>query len=78
MGYGLVGRVSIPVRGKIFDFTASRPAFGPPILLSSEGNGAISSAVKRPEREAGHSPPTGAESKNIGALRLLASCVFTV
>jgi hypothetical protein len=61
MGYGLGGRGSIPGKGKIFlFFIASRPALGrtqAPILRVP---GAISPAVKRPGREAGHSHASSA------------------
>jgi hypothetical protein len=37
---------------------------GPPSLLSNGYQGALSLEVKRPEREADHSPPSSAEVKN--------------
>jgi hypothetical protein len=59
------GRSSIPDRGKIFLLsTSSRPVLGftqPPIQWVL---GALSPVVKRPGREADHSPPTSAEVKN--------------
>jgi hypothetical protein len=61
-GYGFGrprGRSSSPCRGKIFHFsTSSRPNLGPtqPPIQWVPG-------VKRPEREADHSPPTSAEVK---------------
>jgi hypothetical protein len=46
-------------------FTVSIPALGPPILLSS---GYFSREVRRPGREAHHSPPSRPEVKNDGAI----------
>jgi hypothetical protein len=59
MGYGLDGRVSIPGRGKILLFSiATRPDLGPtqPPIQWVPG-------VKRPGREADHSPRPSAEVK---------------
>jgi hypothetical protein len=61
-GYGLDGRGSIPGKGEIFFIfsTVARRALGPtqpPIQW-----------VKRPGREADHSPPSNAEVKNGGIL----------
>jgi hypothetical protein len=45
-------------------FTSSIPVLGPsqpPVQLAK---GALSPGVKRPDREADHSPPTSAEVKN--------------
>jgi hypothetical protein len=68
-GYGLddqgVG-VELPGGGKNFHFsTSSRPALGstqPPIQWVP---GPLSPGVKRPGREADHSPPTSAEVKKM-------------
>jgi hypothetical protein len=58
--FKLDGRVSIPGRGKIFLFSiASRPALGP-----TQPPEQWIAAVKRPESEADHSPPSRAEVKN--------------
>jgi hypothetical protein len=68
-GYGMNdrwGRSSSPGRVKNFLFsTSSRPALGstqPPVQWVPE---ALSSAVKRPGREADHSPPASSEVKKI-------------
>jgi hypothetical protein len=64
-------RVRFPAGGKIFLFPiASRPALGPtqPIQWVPE---TIFPGVKRPGREADHSPPSGTEAKNCGATPLL-------
>jgi hypothetical protein len=74
-GYGLddggVG-VRVPVRSRIFFFSkSSRPALGstqPPIQCVPR---AVSSGVKRPGREADHSPPTSAEVKESGSIHPL-------
>jgi hypothetical protein len=61
-GYGLEGRevgVRVPVRSRIFFSPAIGPT-QPPIQWVSE---AVSSGIKRPGREADHSPPTSAEVK---------------
>jgi hypothetical protein len=66
-GYGLGGRgvgVRVPVGVVFLCSTSSRPVLGPtqpPIQLVP---GALSPRVKRPVREADHSPPTSAELKN--------------
>jgi hypothetical protein len=69
MDYWMDDRDSIPGKGKVFLFSiASRPGLGsaqPPIHMVP---GAISPAVKRPEREADHSSPFNAEVKNGGAI----------
>jgi hypothetical protein len=68
MGYGLNGQGFIPSRGKIFLFsTASRPAMGPtqPPIKWVLGDFL---GVKRPQREANHSPPTSAEVKYGGTI----------
>jgi hypothetical protein len=66
-GYGLGDRgvgVRVPVGSRIFS-TSSRPALGstqPPIQWVP---GALSLGIKRPGREADHSPPASAEVKKI-------------
>jgi hypothetical protein len=67
-GYGLDDRgfgVRVPVSLRIFSFPR-RPdrVCGPPILYPM-GTGGSFSVVKRPEREADHSPPASAEVKKI-------------
>jgi hypothetical protein len=62
IGYGLDGRgvgVRVPVGSRIFCTSPNR-LWGPPNLLSN-GYGAPSLGVKRPGREADHSPPASAE-----------------
>jgi hypothetical protein len=67
-GYDLTARGSILDRGKIFVFsTASRPTLGPTQLPLQWVPGFYSREVKRPGREADHSPPSSAEVKNSGA-----------
>jgi hypothetical protein len=65
-GYGLDDRgvgVRISVGARIFSSLRRPDRFwGPPILLSN-GNGGSFPRVKRPGREADHSPPTSAEVK---------------
>jgi hypothetical protein len=49
----------------IFLFSStSRPALGPPSLLSNGYRGLLPPGVKRPGREADHSHPSNAEVKN--------------
>jgi hypothetical protein len=67
LGYGLDdrdSRVRFPVGGVgIFLFTASRTALGPTKPPIQRVSGAPSLGVKRPGREADHSPPSSAEVK---------------
>jgi hypothetical protein len=64
-GYGLDSRGSIPGRGKISVLsTATIPALGPTQPPIQWIPGALSLGVKRPGREADHSPPSSAEIKN--------------
>jgi hypothetical protein len=64
---GLQG--SIPGRGNIFLFsTAYRPALGPTHPPIQWVPGLRSPGVKRPDREADHSPPSSAEVNNGGAI----------
>jgi hypothetical protein len=66
------GRSSSPGRVKNFLFsTSARPPLGstqPPIQWVL---GALSSGVKRPAREADHSPPASAESRKCGSIHPL-------
>jgi hypothetical protein len=58
------GRSSSPGRGRIFLFpTSSRPVLGPSQPPIQWVLGVLSLGVKRPAREADHSPPTSAEVK---------------
>jgi hypothetical protein len=65
-GYGLDDRgFESQQRLRIFLFTTvSRPALGPTQPLIQWVPGVLSLGVKRPVREAAHSPPSGAEVKN--------------
>jgi hypothetical protein len=67
-GYGLDDRgvgVRVPVRARLFH-SPSNPGriWGPLSLLSNGYRGLFPPEVKRPGREADHSPPTNAEVKN--------------
>jgi hypothetical protein len=63
--YGLEGRGSVPGRGKIFLFSiASSPVLGPTQPTIQWVSRSLSSGLKRPGREADHSPPSTAEVKN--------------
>jgi hypothetical protein len=66
---GLHGRGSLPGIGKILS-NPQRPdrLWGPPNLLASGYRRLIPWVVKRPRREADHSPPSTAEVKNVGAM----------
>jgi hypothetical protein len=72
-GYGLdnwgVG-VRVPVRSRIFS-TSSRPALGSTHPHIQWVPGAPSPVVRRPGREANHSPPASAEVKKMCSLRPL-------
>jgi hypothetical protein len=68
MGYGLEGWGSIPGRGKIFLFTASRPTLGTIQPSIQWVPVAISLGVKRPECEADHSHLFSAKVMNGGAI----------
>jgi hypothetical protein len=66
-GYGLDDqwvRIRVPVGARIFT-SPCRPyrLWGPPSLLSNGYRGTLCPGVKRPGREADHSPPTSAEVK---------------
>jgi len=52
------------IMGNFLFATASRPALGPIQPLSNGYCGAVILAVKRPGREADHSPPSSAEVKH--------------
>jgi hypothetical protein len=65
-GYGLHGRgvgVRVPVEARYFS-TSSRPALGPTQPPIQRVPAALFPGVRRPGREADHSPPTTAEIKN--------------
>jgi hypothetical protein len=67
-GYGLddlgVG-VQVPVGSRIFSSPRRALALGPTKPSIQWIPGALSPGVKRPRREADHSPPTSAEAKNM-------------
>jgi hypothetical protein len=71
LGYGLDdrgSRVRFPAGAGNFSFTtASRTALGPTQLRIQWVPGALSLGVKRPRREADHSPPYSAEVEMRGA-----------
>jgi hypothetical protein len=76
-GYRLDGRGSIPDRGKIFLFsTAFRPPLRPTQPPIQWVPGANFTWIKRPRREADHSPPSSKEVKNGGAMPPLPPYVF--
>jgi hypothetical protein len=68
LGYGQNDRgggVSSPGKGWVsFLTTASRTALGPTQPLIQRARGTLSLGIKRPGREADHSPPSSAEVKN--------------
>jgi hypothetical protein len=74
LGYGLDDRgsmVRFPARLEIFLFTtAFRTALGPTQLPIQWVPGALPLGVKRPGREADHSPPSSAEVKECVELYL--------
>jgi hypothetical protein len=57
------GRSSSPGSSKNFSSTSSRQALGPTQPPIQWAQGALSTGIKRPGREADHSPPTSAEVK---------------
>jgi hypothetical protein len=68
-GYSLGGRGSIPGKGKIsLHSTASRLVLGPTQSPIQWIPGVLFPGVKRPGREADHSPPSSAEVKNGGGV----------
>jgi hypothetical protein len=65
MGYGLDGPGSIPSNARILSFPRRLGRiWGPTQPPIQWAQGAISPEVKRPGREADHSPPSSAEFKN--------------
>jgi hypothetical protein len=77
-GYGLDDRCSIPGWGwEIFLFdTVSGPALGPTQPPIQWVPGSFSLGIKRPGREADHSPPSSAEDKECVELYLLSPVRF--
>jgi hypothetical protein len=66
------GRSSSTGRGKIFVLsTSSRPVLGPTQPPIQRVLRALPPGVKRPGRDADHSPPTSAEVKNAGSIHPL-------
>jgi hypothetical protein len=77
-GYGLEGQSSVLGRGKrIFSLLHSVQT-GPGAHADSNpmGTGELSPGVKRPRREADHSPPSNVEVKNSGAIPQLPPHIF--
>jgi hypothetical protein len=72
--YRLDYRGSIPGRDKIIFPLASvsRPAFGPPSLLSNMYRGSFPGAIERPGRDTNHYPHVLPRSRIMGALSPLA------
>jgi hypothetical protein len=66
MGYEMTA-VRFPLRARYFSLLCSVQT-GPPSLLAIGYRGLILLGVKRPGREADHSPPGSAEVKNDGAV----------
>jgi hypothetical protein len=62
-GCGLDGRGSIAGRGKIFLFSSPDRLWGP-----TRHSTQWVPRIKRPGRDANHSPPSSAEDKNCGAI----------
>jgi hypothetical protein len=72
-------RISSPGEGKNFLFSTScRPALGPTQPPIQWVTGTLSPEVKRPGREANHSPPTSAEVKNMWIYTFTPAYVFMV
>jgi hypothetical protein len=67
--YELDSRGSNPSRSMFLYSTTSRPALGTTHLLTKSVPGALSPGLKRPGREADHSPLSRPEIKNGGAIR---------
>jgi hypothetical protein len=71
-GYGLDNRgvgVRVLVESRILTFLCHRNRFwGPLNFIFIVYKGALSLGVKRQGREADHSPLTGAEAENVGAI----------
>jgi hypothetical protein len=78
MGYRLDVRGSIPGRDKGFYSTPQRSdrVWGPPSLLHN-GYRELRE-VKRPRREANHTPPSSAEVNNGRVIPLLYTCLHGV
>jgi hypothetical protein len=70
--------VSIPGMGREFFFSSPRPdlLWGPPNLLSDVYRGAISPGIKRPGREANHSPSSSTEFKNAWSYTSIHTNIF--
>jgi hypothetical protein len=78
-GYGLDDRmigVPVPAGTGNFFFDVSRKALGPTQPLIQWVSGVLSLGVKRPGREADHSPPSTAEVKECVELYLHSSDTY--
>jgi hypothetical protein len=73
---GYIGVDFLPIRTRFFS-SSKRPDWfwGPPNHLSSGYKEGISSGVKRPGREADHSPPSSAEVKEDGVYLHSPACI---
>jgi hypothetical protein len=71
--YGMDGRGSIPDKGKKFYVLHSvqSGSGAHPFSIEMCTRGALSPGIKRTGRDADHSPPSGAELKNGGAVPFL-------
>jgi hypothetical protein len=68
---GWKARVQFPSETRGFSIRHPDRLWGLPSLLSNGYRGALSLGVKRPGREADHSPQSSAKVKNGGAISLL-------
>jgi hypothetical protein len=62
--YAFMAWCSLKAQGQLYLLTASRTALGPTQPPTERVPGALSLGVKRPRREADHSPPSNAKVKN--------------
>jgi hypothetical protein len=75
-GYGLDGPVSIPGSARFLSSPQRPDRFcGPPSVLSTGYRAGSFPGGKAAGREVGHSPPTSAEVKNVGAIPPFPICL---